>query len=184
MDYRGIDGFLGTRASIMLDVVFVALVAVLPLLAWSIYLVRCRRAYSLHKRLQVILAALLLVAVSLFEIDMRLVSGWRDRAEPSPYYPPMADPPGWLDGLCRTVLGMSYVPGAAPIALAVHLVFATTTALLWVVVTTRALRHFPEPPRPGAHSRAHRFWGWLAAIDLALTAITGWVFYWLAFVAS
>ena len=31
---QGIDGFLGTRATFMLDVVTVAMVGVLPLLAW------------------------------------------------------------------------------------------------------------------------------------------------------
>ena len=35
-EFHGINGFLGTRASIMLDVVFLAMFLVLPVLAWSI----------------------------------------------------------------------------------------------------------------------------------------------------
>ena len=84
--YPGIDGFLGTRASLMLDVVFVSVIAVIPLLLWSISLVRYRQNYRLHKRIQVMLGLVLLVAVTLFEVDMRFLTDWRQRAQPSPYY--------------------------------------------------------------------------------------------------
>jgi hypothetical protein len=56
--------------------------------------------------------------------------------------------------------------------------------VLWVVVIVRAIRRFPVPPVPCEHSRAHIFWARAAAIDMTLTAATGWTFYWLAFVAS
>jgi uncharacterized membrane protein YozB (DUF420 family) len=160
MPYPDLDGFLGTRASLMLDVVFLAMFAVVPILGWSIYLVKYRRRYLLHKRIQLALASVLLVAVVLFEADVR-VHGWTRRAEPSPYY--------------ETWVGYS---------LYVHLPFAVSTALLWIVVTVRAVRHFPRPPQPNEHSRSHLVWAKLAAIDMLLTAITGWVFYWLAFVAG
>jgi uncharacterized membrane protein YozB (DUF420 family) len=68
-------------------------------------------------------------------------------------------------------------------SLYVHLVFSISTACLWVYVVAAALRNIPLPPGPSPYSRRHIFWARLAAIDLALTAITGWVFYWLAFVA-
>jgi len=155
-----IEGVLGTRASLMLDVVFLAMFAVLPLLAWSIWLVKCRRNYALHKRVQIVLSTVLLVTVVLFEIDMR-ISGWRPRAEASPFYP-------------DTVLAV----------LCVHLFFSVTTAALWTFVLARALRRFASPPGPGPHSASHRRFGWLAAIDMALTAISGWAFYYLAFVAD
>ena len=55
----GFDGFLGTRASIGMDVVLVGLLATLPVLALSIAAVRARR-YAVHKVLQLgIVAALL-----------------------------------------------------------------------------------------------------------------------------
>ena len=65
----------------------------------------------------------------------------------------------------------------------IHLVFATTTLALWLLIIVRALKHFPSPPRPNQHSRFHARWGMIAAIDMVLTAVTGWVFYFLAFVA-
>jgi putative membrane protein len=161
--FAGIDGFLGSRASLMLDVVFLAMFAVLPVLGWSIYQVKYRRRYLLHKRVQLTLGAVLLVTVALFETDMR-INGWRDRAEPSPFF--NTDGINWVDA-----------------ALAVHLCFAVTTALAWITVISRALANFPSPPAPGPHSPWHRRWATIAAIDMCLTALTGWVFYWLAFVA-
>ena len=58
---HGIDGFLGTRASFGMDVVLIGLLALLPVLAWSIALVR-RRRYSAHRRLQLFIAGALLAA--------------------------------------------------------------------------------------------------------------------------
>ncbi len=181
MERFKIDGFLGTRASLMLDVVFLAMFAVLVVLAASIYLVRNRQRYSLHKRLQVTLGLVLLVTVALFEADMR-INGWMDRAAASQYYSPMAKPGPLLSTLYLKVLHRAEVPGLVFTSLAVHLFFAVTTTLLWIWVIARALRRFPDPAAPSEHSASHKFWGWVAAIDMGLTALTGWIFYILAFV--
>lgn len=148
----------------MLDVAALAMVAVVPILATSVYLVRYRRMYALHKQIQLALGAALLVTVGLFELEMRL-HGWRDRAAASPY--------GGSGGATDWVA----------LALAVHLFFAVSSAVLWMVVIVRALRNFPNPPVPGPHSAWHRRYAMLAAIDMLCTAVTGWVFYYLAFVA-
>jgi putative membrane protein len=158
--FRGFNGFLGTRASLMLDVVFLAMFLVLPVLGVSIGMVRFRKNYAWHKRAQLIITAVLLVAVAAFEIDMQFVSGWRDRAEPSPF---------WKTGVMTSLY--------------VHLVFSISTFFLWLYVVAGALRNIPVPPGPSPYSPRHIFWARLAAIDLALTALTGWTFYWLAFVA-
>jgi len=159
MQYPGIDGFLPFRGSLMLDVVVVAMAAVLPLLGYSIFVVRYRRNFVLHKRLQLILAAALLVTVTAFELDMRF-NGWRERAKPSPYYATWVDPSLYL-----------------------HLVFSVSTAALWIWVTVAAVRKFPDPPCPGQHSPQHLLWARLAALDMLLTSISGWAFYYLSFVA-
>ena len=64
-----------------------------------------------------------------------------------------------------------------------HLSFAVPTLVLWVVVVVQALRKFSRPPSPGPHSQWHARWATLAAAGMFLTAVTGWIFYWLAFVA-
>lgn len=158
--FPGFDGFLGTRASFMIDMVFVAMFIVIAVMLWSIYQVRYQKRYLLHKWTQIGLAALLLLVVAAFEIDMRL-HGWESRAA-------------------------GEIGGAAPpsvwLALYLHLAFAITTVMLWPVVIWRAWRRFPLPPGPGMHSQAHVFWARLAAVDMLLTSITGWVFYYVAFV--
>ena len=163
--FPGIDGFLGTRASFMLDVVFLAMLAIVPVLCWSVYLVRYRRNYALHKRVQLVTGLILLVAVVAFEVDVRFLSDWEVRAALSPYY----QSSGW-----STVWT----------ALSIHLLFAVPTPLIWAVVIIRALKQFPNPPEPTGHGQTHRRWGYLAVVGMILTAITGWVFYYLAFVAS
>jgi len=165
MDYPGLDGFLGNRASLMLDVVFLAMFAVVPVMGWSIYQVRCRHRYALHMRVQVALGLVLMFAVTLFEIDMR-VNGWRERAAASPYY------------------SENMREGLVNVALWLHLIFAISSFVLWVFVIVQALRKLPRPPKPNEYGPQHRFWARIAAVDMCLTAVTGWVFYWLAFVAS
>ena len=164
----GIDGFLGTRASIGMDVVLVGLIALLPVLAWSIAAVR-RGHHALHKRLQLFIVAALLAAIVVFEIDVRLVSDWKLRA---------AGGPPWGDSL------NAWWPRGVLVALAIHLVFAISTLVLWTWVVWEAVARFPVPPAPGSHGPRHRRMARLAALDLVVTAVTGTIFYWLAFVAT
>jgi uncharacterized membrane protein YozB (DUF420 family) len=162
--FRGIDGFLGTRGSLMLDLVFLAMFAVVPVMAFSIYLVKYRRKYELHRNIQFTLGIVLLVAVTLFELDIQFVSPWELRAEPSPFFD-------------------SERPWTCPagISLIVHLLFAVPTALLWIYVIVQGLRKFPRPTTPSPYSPRHILLARPAAIGMCLTAVTGWIFYWLAF---
>lgn len=146
----------------MLDVVFLAMFAVLPVMGWSVWQVRYRQRYLLHKRVQLALGAVLAAAVTLFEIDMRW-HGWTDRARESPYF------------------GQSGETGLVHVVLGIHLCFAVTTAVLWIAVIVQALRKFPHPPAPNDYSPRHIVWARLAAVDMLCTSLTGWVFYWLAF---
>ncbi len=160
INFPGIDGFLGTRASLMLDLLVIGMLVVVAVLMWSVYQVKFRRRYLLHKRVQVTLGVLVLLVVVLFEIDIRL-HGWEMRAS------------GIEGG--RASASVWY-------ALYVHLVFAVSTVILWPVTIILALKNFPNPPHPSAHSRVHVPLARVAAIDMVMTAITGWIFYWMAFV--
>ena len=142
----------------MFDIVVVAMFIVLPVLAWSILVVKRQRNYQLHKRIQIGLGAVLLVAVTCFELDIRLHPQWKESMWQSPRY-----------DLVRPLLS-------------VHLFFSISTTLLWIVTIIAAWRRFPNPPVPGLHSRLHKRLAWAATIDMFCTAITGWTFYYLAFV--
>ena len=163
--FSGMSGFLPGRASLMLDVVVVAMFFVMLALFVSLYLVKYRARYGGHKAIQITLATSLFVLLLLFEIDIRFIDNWMDRADASPYF----------DAATRT--------GIVAYSLGIHLFFATTTFALWLLVVLRAFRNFPNPPRPNDHSRFHTRWGTIAALDMVLTTLTGWAFYWLAFVA-
>ena len=78
-NFPGIDGFLGTRASLMLDVLVLGMLVVVAVLSWSIYQVKVRRRFRLHKAVQLTLGAVVLVVVVLFEVDIRRY-GWEMRA--------------------------------------------------------------------------------------------------------
>src|SRR5688500_12648132 len=129
-------GFLGTRGSFMLDVVFLAMFAIVPVLAWSIFAVRYRRRYQTHKRIQIVLATILFVAVTAFEVDLRLFTDWEQAAAASPF---------WQKDRWNAVWT----------SLTIHLIFAVPTLLLWIWVLVAALRYFPKPAMPSAHSRRH-----------------------------
>jgi len=163
MWYRG---FLGNDASFMLDFVVCALVVLVPILGYSIYLVKQRQAYERHKQLQMLLGIILLVAVVVFEIDMQIHGGWRNIINKNPDLPRL-NPEQML--IVSRMLG-------------VHLIFAISTPILWVITTILALKHFPDPTQPSPHSRLHRKLGWLSTIDLTMTSVTGLMFYYLAFI--
>jgi uncharacterized membrane protein YozB (DUF420 family) len=166
MNYRSpIAGILPWRAPFMIDVIALAMVFVLAALSWSLFSVKHRKQYHRHKRIQLSLASSLLVLLVFFEVDIQYFENWRERAALSPFY--------------HRATGT----GLVMYSLWVHLFFATTTLALWFTIIFKALNQFPNPPRPTRHSDFHARWGRLAAIDMVLTAVTGWTFYYLAFVA-
>ena len=162
-------GFLGHDASFMLDLVVCALFLLVPLLGLSLWLVLVKSRYRLHKTLQISLAVLLFTTIIAFEIDLQFVhGGWINIVNKNPDSPRLTG--GQLD-LARDMLRL-------------HLVFAISTPPLWGATIYLALRHFPAPPRPAAHSLWHARLGWASAIDLLLTSVTGIAFYYVAFVMS
>jgi hypothetical protein len=163
------NGFLGFDASFMLDVVACALVLVVPWLLFSIFTVKVQRNYTFHKNLQLALAVVLVLAVGAFEVDMQFIhGGWENIVNKNPEAPRRS-----AEEMAK-ILTVLYV----------HLGFAVTTPVLWAVTIALALKRFPTPAGPSAHSPLHKTLGWLSAIDLTLTSATGLLFYYLAFIAS
>ena len=149
----------------MLDFVALAMLAVVVVLALSIYLVRYKKNKRLHRTIQVATAVTLTLALIAFEIDVRFVTKWRELAQASPFYQS-----GWVDR-----------------CLWIHLLFAIPTPLVWGVVIYMALRRFKSDfsseMAGSSFSQFHRISGRIAAALMFLTAITGWIFYYVAFVA-
>jgi hypothetical protein len=158
------DGFFGYHTSFMLDAVVSALVLVVPVLLYSLYSVKVRHRYLLHRNLQLALAVTLLAAVMAFEIDLHFVQGgWQNVVKKGP--PVSAEHLLFIHNVLR-----------------VHLMFAGSTPFLWAITIILALRSMPNPPVPSPHSRLHKLLGWVSTVDLVLTSVTGLVFYYVAFV--
>jgi len=154
------QGFIpGSRGSFMLDVLFLSMFVILGILIWSVRLVRRRRNFEAHRKIQLGLTGLLFVAIVGFELEIRLV-GWRQLAEVSPYYGP----------LLFTILG-------------VHIFFALSTIGTWIMAMRVAWLHLPRPAAPGLGSFNHKRFGHISLWAMGLTAATGWVFYYMAFIA-
>ena len=142
-------GFLGTRADILLDLVIVSLVVVVPVLAYSWMKVRQRR-YSLHKGMQLTLLIVLGVAVTAFEINMRMLGGIFEATRASAY------------------------AGTATLDFWIwfHTACAIATTVLWIALAILSVRRFPRPPVPNDFSARHRFWGRTGMILMGLTGVT------------
>ncbi len=148
-----------SRGSLAIDLVVIGMALILPVLTYSLIQIRVHGRYELHGRLQYILGAVLFVVVTFFEIEVRIF-GWRHLATPSPYYDT------WL----------------FPV-LYVHLAVAISATLLWIVTLWTAYKNFGWPPRPGTFSRRHKAMARWAAVLMYATTLTGYVFYYLAFMA-
>jgi putative membrane protein len=78
-------GFLPfSRGSFSLDLIAMAMVLVIPALTASLIVVKIKKNYLLHKRLQLSIASLLAFVLLVFEIDLRIY-GWKHLASASPF---------------------------------------------------------------------------------------------------
>lgn len=154
------QGFIpSSRGSFILDFIVVAMAAVVPLLIFSIWQAKYRKNLAFHKTMQITLGSVLGVAVIAFELDMRIF-GWRHLAEASPYYETLVFP-----------------------ALILHLFFAVPALFLWTYTIYAGIKHGIEKSL-SKHRIQHKKLGLYSAIFMIGTTVTGWIFYYLAFIAS
>ena len=149
-----------SRAPLSVDSLALAMLLVIPLMILSIYLVRGKKLYLVHKWIQTLLGLGLAAILLVFEIKMRLI-GWRDYAEDSPYYDSFVLP-----------------------SLVLHLLVAVPTFFLWIFTIVGAWKNFQSSPKPSKYSMIHKRMARLSAGLMILTTLTGWLFYGLAFIAS
>ncbi|MEZ6096791.1 MAG: DUF420 domain-containing protein [Pirellulaceae bacterium] len=155
-------GFLPTRGTFMLDFVVIAMFGVSALLLASVFMVRNGKRYDFHKRLQTILGVVLLITVIAFEVDIQFVKPhWRDLAKESAFFES-----GWVDR-----------------SLIFHLLFAVPTPFVWGFLIFSAYRNMGPKYENTAYRSKHRRMGWIGTVLMLMTAVTGWVFYYVSFVA-
>ena len=143
-----------------MDIVLIAMTLTPFLLVWAIRLAR-RGQFVLHRNIQSGLLAVLLVAVVLFEADVRMSGGSGTFLAGSPYVgTPLLT---WL--------------------LRVHIAVAVTSFLAWTWVVARAWR-VPLVPGSADFGPAHRRTGYLIFAGVTFTSISGAALYWLSFVSA
>jgi putative membrane protein len=153
------QGFFGTEADVLMDIVVLAFAVIVPTLIFSWIRVR-RGQWQLHKRIQLSLASVLAVAVVLFEIDMRVSGGIFEMTQAS----------SWA--------GTGFYNGSVYF----HTVVAISTSLLWIGLVLSALIKFDKSPVPNAFSNKHKLFGRLGMIFMLTTGITGIQIYVFGFV--
>lgn len=152
------QGFLGTRADLLTDLITVGY-GVIPLVLYLSALRARRGEYRLHRAVQTSCLAALTVILVLFEVNIRLRGGSQALFASSSF---AATP------LLRTIL-------------LVHLAIAVSTYLAWVGLTVVSWRRFASS-LPGTFSGVHRTVGrWVIGGNVA-TAITGVLLYVVGFV--
>jgi uncharacterized membrane protein YozB (DUF420 family) len=124
---------------------------------WSFYLVRAKKQYHAHKKIQIFLSIALLAVLVIFEVEIRFF-GWRQYAEASPY------------------INRGLIP-----FLFFHVTIACITTVLWTWALVHALKNISKPPRPGDYSEKHKKLGKAAGFFMFMTSVTGWTFFLLAF---
>ncbi len=157
-------GFLPTsrEATLVFDILWFWTGGLVTVLTWSLYVVRYKRGYSLHKTLQLYLTGALIVALFWHGINPWVDSSWLDRVLQSPYHQ----------------------RGLLTPALVIHRVISYACCVLWLWTIVYALNGFESPPTPSKFSRDHIRLARLATGSVYGTALTGWIYYWMAFVAD
>lgn len=145
----------------IIDLVSASFLILTPVLIWS-WLRARQGAYTLHRNAQVILFAVLLVVVILFELDLRSLGGIFKAVEQSRFAGA-----AWLNGLIYF-----------------HTLCAVSTSLLWILLIAISLWKFPRPPKPNSFSKWHIIFGRIGMADMLLSAVTGVILYFAGFVMT
>jgi len=141
-------GFLGTPAPLMMDFIVVSLTLLVPCLCYSIFQAKAGNI-RVHRLLQILLSAILILAVTLFEVEMKWVGGIENIMEKERY----------------TLNFRIY--------LWAHIGLSTSTILVWGFTLFKALKNFDGVHLKAAHRGLHRKLGWSSSLLLVLTSVTG-----------
>jgi putative membrane protein len=151
-------GGLFPNTDILIDIVNFSFVVIVPVLIYSWLKVR-KGEYSLHKKVQLALFAVLFIAVILFEVDLKMRGGIFEMVKDSQF------------------AGTAFLNGL----IWFHMFVSITTSFIWIGLVTFSLWKFASPPVPNRFSGVHRFFGKIGMIDMILTGITGVMLYVLGF---
>jgi len=153
------DGFFGTRADLIIDVV-VVMFALWPFILFAIIWLAANGKFQAHRNFHFVVFACAFLLVLALEIDLR-----------------------FSDLLIEIKQTPMYSSTWAKTIFAIHLVVALFTFISWVSLLIRSSKRFKKQ-LPGEFSQQHKFWGKLIVTGLVLTSITGIALYIVVFVMT
>jgi putative membrane protein len=148
------NSFLTARGDLLMDGIVLSLVAIVPTLIYSWKLARDKK-YLRHKNTQIVVFVVLLVAVLLFEYDLKSQGGIWEMTKESRF------------------AGSAFLANTVYI----HLFFSFSTAFFWVILVPLSLYWYRKELRPNKHSRVHKVLGKLTMVLTLGTGITGTFLY-------
>ncbi len=152
-------GFLGTRADVLMDVVFVATLLTPFIVAWGVRFAS-KGDFRRHRAVQTTLLVVLLVAVLLFEVDVRLSGGSGSLMKGSSYAGT-----GWLRGITLA-----------------HVLANVVTFFTWLWLVVKSWKRLGTPELPGSFGGTHKRVGRFVFGGLVFGAVSAVVMYVLGFV--
>ncbi len=155
------DGFLGTRADILIDIVTLSFIIILPVLIFSWYQARSKKNYAVHRGIQLYLGISLGVVVAIFEYDLSVSGGIFELTKDSVY--------------ANTAL-LNWT-------IYIHTAFAIASTLIWTGLIITSLIRFGNPPVPNAFSGKHRFFGRAGMVSMIMAGVTSPPLYYFGFIA-
>ena len=153
MDYMFLQGFLGTKAPLFMDMVTL-IVAVLPLLIFGAITLARKKMYKLHAVLQNVIFVVSVLVFGYFEYGVRIGGGFDAFMSDS---------------------GVSYT--YALVVLIVHIIIATVTMFIWTTIILKGNYQFKNGLIPGRLSTAHKILAIKTFIGITATSFSGiWVY--------
>jgi uncharacterized membrane protein YozB (DUF420 family) len=153
------QGFFGTRADLLFDLVITSLFLIVPLLVYS-WRMAGKGQYQIHRNIQMALTLVLTAVLVVFEMNLRSKGGIFEMTQGSRF-------------AGTSVLSLSIYG---------HMLLAFSTATIWLLLVATALRKFPASSKPGRFQNFHRFWGRFALITMIFTGISAVELYVVGFV--
>jgi len=148
------EGFLGTRADFIVDLVM-TISGFLPFLLLSTFYIATKRKFDLHKNLQITLFIIVTLLVLSLEVDVRY-GDLKEISKQSPY-------------AGSTELMVVFL---------VHLFFAVSSFFAWCWLIVKSLKRYPT-----FFDFEHKRYGKIIFWDIVLMVISGWILYWMTFAA-
>ncbi|MEZ4742282.1 MAG: DUF420 domain-containing protein [Bdellovibrionota bacterium] len=154
-------GFIpGSRASFIMDSLVIAMGLFLCIIGYSIANVRKKKSVRQHRKIQLLSSTILIAAIILFEVDVRLY-GWQEQAKKSPFFDTILYPFLYL-----------------------HIAIAILAFGAWMVQLITAYKRVDRELKYTSQFAAnHKKLGWMATALMTATAVSGWIFYYMAFIA-